>query len=149
MKPSSAETVVIIGALAGAAWLIYKGWGKISAAGAVVGKTLATDLNPASQENIVNRAVNSVVQTVTGDSSATLGTKIYDWLHPDENVLRADMTKEIAVDAPNGWRYYTDGTVIAPNGDYYYKGVLVYSAIGPGATKEQLALHAAVNQIPF
>lgn len=26
-----------------------------------------------------------------------------------------------------GWRYYSDGTAIAPNGDYYYQGEKVYS----------------------
>lgn len=27
-----------------------------------------------------------------------------------------------------GWQYFTDGTAIAPNGDYYHNGDLVYSA---------------------
>lgn len=27
-----------------------------------------------------------------------------------------------------GWQYFTDGTAIAPNGDYYYQGTLVYTA---------------------
>lgn len=27
-----------------------------------------------------------------------------------------------------GWKYYSDGTAIAPNGDYYYQGSLVYKA---------------------
>lgn len=26
-----------------------------------------------------------------------------------------------------GWRYYSDGTVIGPDGSYYYRGDLVYS----------------------
>lgn len=26
----------------------------------------------------------------------------------------------------DGWQYFTDGTAIAPNGDYYYQGRLVY-----------------------
>lgn len=28
--------------------------------------------------------------------------------------------------ASNGWRYFTDGTSIAPDGSYYYQGALVY-----------------------
>jgi hypothetical protein len=27
-----------------------------------------------------------------------------------------------------GWRYFNDGTAIAPNGDYYFDGQKVYSA---------------------
>jgi len=27
-----------------------------------------------------------------------------------------------------GWQYFTNGTAIAPNGDYYYQGSLVYKA---------------------
>ena len=27
-----------------------------------------------------------------------------------------------------GWQYFTDGTAIAPNGDYYHQGVLVSKA---------------------
>lgn len=38
-------------------------------------------VNPVSHDNYANRAVNSVVQAITGDEHATLGTKIYDWLH--------------------------------------------------------------------
>lgn len=30
--------------------------------------------------------------------------------------------------AAAGWQYFTDGTAIAPNGDYYYQGSLVYRA---------------------
>lgn len=28
----------------------------------------------------------------------------------------------------DGWEYYTDGTAIAPNGDYYHQGELVWRA---------------------
>jgi len=27
-----------------------------------------------------------------------------------------------------GWQYFNDGTAIAPNGDYYYQGSLVWKA---------------------
>lgn len=27
-----------------------------------------------------------------------------------------------------GWQYFTNGTAIAPNGDYYYQGALVWKA---------------------
>lgn len=28
----------------------------------------------------------------------------------------------------DGWEYYTDGTAIAPNGDYYHQGELIWRA---------------------
>jgi hypothetical protein len=28
----------------------------------------------------------------------------------------------------NGWRYFENGTAIAPNGDYYHKGQLIWRA---------------------
>lgn len=30
----------------------------------------------------------------------------------------------------NGWQYFTDGTAIGPNGDYYKNGQLIYTAQG-------------------
>lgn len=34
--------------------------------------------------------------------------------------------QEIPVSAGNGWRYFTDGTAIGPDGTYYYKGQVAY-----------------------
>lgn len=46
--------------------------------------TLVTkDLNPASQENVVNRGVSSALQWATGDDNFTLGGWIYDITHPE------------------------------------------------------------------
>ena len=28
----------------------------------------------------------------------------------------------------DGWEYFTDGTTIAPNGDYYFQGALIWKA---------------------
>lgn len=30
----------------------------------------------------------------------------------------------------DGWQYFTDGTAIGPNGDYYKNGQLIYTANG-------------------
>lgn len=38
-------------------------------------------INPVNPDNIFNSGVNSVLQAVTGEEHATLGTKIYEWLH--------------------------------------------------------------------
>lgn len=40
----------------------------------------------------------------------------------------SDYTTEIKYGTPNGWRYFSDGTAIAPNGDYYQGSILIYSA---------------------
>ncbi len=40
-------------------------------------------------------------------------------------------TEEIDPDGDaGGWRYFTDGTAIGPDGAYYFKGTKVYSAGG-------------------
>lgn len=67
---------VIGGVALGAVYLLYK-----------AGDFASTALNPASDKNLAYTGVNSVVQTLTGDKDATLGTKLYDWLHPNEGKL--------------------------------------------------------------
>jgi hypothetical protein len=64
--------------------IAWKVWGQ----GAKVADAVADVLdavNPTNPDNVAAKAVNSVVQAVTGDKDATLGTKIYDVLHPGEN----------------------------------------------------------------
>lgn len=74
----NAKTIVLLGGVALAGFLAYQIYTK--------GKTVVTEtLNPASDKNVVNQGVNSAVQAVTGDENATLGTKIYDWLNPNES----------------------------------------------------------------
>lgn len=45
-------------------------------------------LNPANPNNIVARGADAVVQVVTGDPNTSVGSKLYDWAHP--NAPRAD-----------------------------------------------------------
>jgi hypothetical protein len=42
------------------------------------------DLNPASDQNLINRTFDSVTQTVTGNPNFTLGGWIYDITHKDQ-----------------------------------------------------------------
>jgi hypothetical protein len=67
------------------AWRIKRAAGAVAdAAGAAIDTTVEVvtkDLNPASQENIIYGGVNNILETVTGDKNATLGGKLYDWLH--------------------------------------------------------------------
>lgn len=46
----------------------------------------AEAINPVSNQNVIYKGVSGVVGAVTGDSSTSLGSKIYDWLHPDEGI---------------------------------------------------------------
>lgn len=43
-------------------------------------------INPASDENLAYRGVNEIVRAATGDNQTTLGSKIYDWLHPNDGL---------------------------------------------------------------
>lgn len=44
-------------------------------------KEVGQAVNPVNPDNIFNSGVNSVVQALTGEENATLGSKIYDWTH--------------------------------------------------------------------
>lgn len=62
-------------AAAGSAALLFGGTGLYSAYKAAKGEDAS---------NWLSDLVDKGVQSVTGDDNASLGTKIYDWLHPDE-----------------------------------------------------------------
>jgi len=47
-------------------------------------KTVTTDLNPASTQNLAYRGVNSIAAQVTNDPDWNLGVKIWEWLNPDK-----------------------------------------------------------------
>lgn len=53
-------------------------------------KDIGPALNPVSNENIFNRAANAVTQKLTGNPNTSLGSTIYDWLHPDETQNSTD-----------------------------------------------------------
>lgn len=46
---------------------------------------------------------------------------------PAGNVYGA---QEVPLAVENGWKYYTDGTAIGPDGRYYYQGAEVYNPAG-------------------
>lgn len=94
--------------IAGAAAAVYFGYKAYQASKSLVTETL----NPASDKNIVNQGVTSVVQSVTGDPNATLGNKIYDWLHPGESAsIRQVTAMPAAADtakSPNSFSSFLD-----------------------------------------
>lgn len=48
-------------------------------------KYVADKANPLSQTNVVNSAITATGEAITG-KSWSLGTQVYDWLHPNEDV---------------------------------------------------------------
>ncbi len=61
-------------------------------------KELVThDLNPASEDNVVNRGVEALGRSITGDQYWTLGGSIYDATHTDPH----DPSKNTAIAAVN------------------------------------------------
>lgn len=68
--------------IAGGAVLLVVAWvlrGQVKAAAVAVGESV----NPVSPENIFYKAASGVVNAVSGDGdkNASLGSRIYDWLH--------------------------------------------------------------------
>jgi hypothetical protein len=45
---------------------------------------LGTAINPTNPDNVFYGGVNAVGQSVTGQADWSLGTSIYNWLHPNE-----------------------------------------------------------------
>lgn len=50
--------------------------------------TVLDAVNPASPNNVVAKAADKLVQVITGDPTASVGSKLYDVLNP--NALKAD-----------------------------------------------------------
>lgn len=80
-----AGVVVIV-----AAYAAYRA----SKAADVISETLKTDLNPASQDNFINRAFTDSVRAVSGRENWTLGGWLYDLTHepydPNAPVIQYD-----------------------------------------------------------
>lgn len=76
------DQAIAVAVLAGTATVVYALW-KAKQGVEAVADFAARDLNPASSENLVYRGVNAVGGAIAGDDSWSLGSAIYDWLHPD------------------------------------------------------------------
>ncbi|HTQ99565.1 MAG TPA: hypothetical protein VMH83_06225 [Candidatus Acidoferrum sp.] len=76
MKLKLNATAVL--AIAGVAAALYLAWKAKQGVAAV-----ATAINPASADNIVNQGMDAVVSEARGRDSS-LGAWVYDMLHPDE-----------------------------------------------------------------
>lgn len=82
----NATGVLAIAAIAGVAALIL--WNR-KAIGAAV-----EAVNPASQNNIVNRGVSAVGAAVTGDASWSLGGQLAEWFDPSVAAANASLARK-------------------------------------------------------
>lgn len=64
--------------------------------------------------------------TFSGDWS----TSQWDWTQPEQATEIPNTA--LPGDVGYGWKYYSDGTAIGPDGKYYYKGELAWSPEGGG-----------------
>lgn len=71
----AAVTAVVVGL--GMWWLAHKTKETV--------KEVANAVNPLNPDNVINEGFNGLYSAVTG-SAGTLGTDIYDWLHPGSSL---------------------------------------------------------------
>jgi hypothetical protein len=79
---------------------------RVAKGAAQVAQDVGHAVDPTNQDNIFNRGVTAVGKSVTGKDNWSLGTQIYDWLHPDAPEVTG---VQPAAEAPfgmtdtNGW----------------------------------------------
>lgn len=79
------DTAKGIAILAGTGLVLFVAYKLYKGAGDLVDtakKVVTEDLNPASDKNIVYSAFNTTNEK--GEVTESLGTRIYNWFHPDE-----------------------------------------------------------------
>lgn len=98
MRIGAAAILATVGLVASGAvaWLIIR-QGKSAAA--AVG-TVVDQINPTNPNNAAARTVNAVVQAVTGDPSASLGTKVFEWLNPGTVARESQITAPTPMRSP-------------------------------------------------
>jgi hypothetical protein len=72
--------IAVVGVAAVAAYLWYKREAIAATADELV-TVIGQSVDVTSDQNVAYRATSSVVQSVTGDDGATLGTWVYDLFH--------------------------------------------------------------------
>lgn len=90
---------IVVGIIA---YTLWQKKGSITAAAGAVG----TALNPVSDQNLAYKAANAVTQALTGDSGATLGTKLWELVNPGQ------AASDNAITAPTGPNVPTSKSLI-------------------------------------
>lgn len=90
-----ATGVLALAGVAVAGLVLWKASKAASAAADVVADVVTHDLNPADSGNVVNRQVEALGRSITGQQGWTLGGAIYDATHTDQ----ADPTRNTIADS--------------------------------------------------
>jgi len=80
---------VTLGAIFAGGVVLYKA----NKAGQAIKETVSKDLNPASNENIINKGVSSVGASISGNENWSLGGWIYDITHPESKAVETEIDK--------------------------------------------------------
>jgi hypothetical protein len=91
--------VVVLSALSGVAWFFF---------GEDIKRALQK-FNPASDQNLAYSGASGIVQAVTGDPDATLGTAIYEWFNDDPPIN----SPIYMVTFPGGARHAVDSATVS------------------------------------
>lgn len=76
---SDKQLLILLGVGAVTAWYL-------SSKAVDVAKDVGQAINPINHDNIFNQGANSLFQAITGDTQNTIGTWIYEKLHPNEGL---------------------------------------------------------------
>lgn len=90
LSGSGVLALAAVGVVGVAAFVLYSKRGAIAQGITDAGNAVGQAVNPTSDKNLAYRGVNAVGSAVSGDSSWSLGTWVYDLLHPDEDRRIAD-----------------------------------------------------------
>lgn len=81
----SKAAVTAVAILTGAAvlyWLMKKAGGEVLEGVSVAAQRIGTAVNPVSDQNLAYRGVNAVGASISGSKEWSLGSAIYDLVHP-------------------------------------------------------------------
>jgi len=85
VAPVSADLLIKLALVAAGVGVLWYAYSKVSGvtvkAARQVADAAAVGLNPANQDNIVNRGVSSVGSAISGNANWNLGSWIYDVTH--------------------------------------------------------------------
>lgn len=102
----SIESIAVLAAVAVGGYLLWRAVRGATALTKQVGAVISTDLNPASDKNLVYRSLNN---NFFDDKTQTVGGKIYDYFHAGSsdsvaNMLNAGLGGNVSNTPANGQR---------------------------------------------
>ncbi|MCZ2495723.1 hypothetical protein GN316_03030 [Xylophilus sp. Kf1] len=103
MAQVEARSILAIGTVLIAGYVVWRVSRAASGAASAIGETIAnagyqlwdtagnvaSAVNPTNPNNVIYSGVNSVGGAVTGTKDWSLGSAIYDWMHPEEAAMFA------------------------------------------------------------